>query len=757
MSNTPIRDLGISVKDAAQTLGTALAQNLTFRELNVSAQNKYQVLPRPLELAGSHKFNLAGTALVLGGSAGFKVSAFNTADDKDPDGVVVVAQDTCWLKNELEAAITGSASGSVGSVQFGLEGELAAHLLDYRQQDPQAPVTQAVLDSIANARFATRWDDVRELAQGRGRLAYTVRGKLAFKASLSQSDVLAGSISALDAVLGVAGASAFQVDLGASISVDVSASDDFRLVFAPGTQDRISVEVKKAASRRGGLVAKLGVKVGFSDSGQLSTLIQKYLVGRLGGELQQLRDLLTQLSAAPNLENLGSLRPLAEQVARRLGITDLQNRFGELKQRLDGLEGKLLTEIKKVVEKKIELSFTLSYTRVQTHETVLSFEATPAVLEDHHPELLLGNLNGVTGKLARREQGFLLHEYLDTKERTSTRSFGTSLRIGDWAVGGTVQVEGKWREQREIQNMVRLNFDGRKSFNTHWLGDREEYAFELGAAMDAFAMAPTGRDFEYTMGLSWMWNQPFTPALLHDVLDTAHVWRILGIQDRDRLRREIGANPALRGKTVQVDLEMRLDDDAVRRLAKVAEPDLKLVWINAMAEALPPIRVAGDLVFRATLEERLRLYGRAAEAVFRQASGTDFIPDLRHNDQEERLEDIDLERRLGAPGSDSSRIQHLSLFQLWRPRPSDQVTRNNPAERCKRAFAALTRLREVAEAKRSFKDVEKVFEELQSLIRQDYLARLMGSVFAQILEGETGWSASGRIVPAAGGEGVVIG
>ncbi len=618
-------------------------------------------------------------------------------------------------------------------------------------------MAQAVLDGMARARFATRWEDVESLAQEEGRLAYTARGRLAFKASLSQSDVLAGSLSALDRILGVAGASAFTVDLGASIAVDLSAADDFRLVFAPGAQNRISVEVKKAISRRGGVVAQLAVQAGFSNPGELSALVQQYLVGRLGGELQPIRDLLTRLSTAPDFESLGELRPLAEQVARRLGITDLQNRFGELKQRLDGLEGKLFAEIKKTAERRIELAFTLSYTRVQTHETLLRFEARPAVLEDFHPALLLGNLAGVTAKLAARAQGFLLREYLDTKERTSTRSFGTSLRIGDWAVGGTFEVDKKWREQREIQNMVRLNFDGRQSYNTDWLGEREEYAFELSAAMAAFAMTPTGRDFEYTMGLSWMWNQPLTPALLHEVLDVAHVWRILSLPDRERLRREISALPGVAGQPVQVDLEMRLDDDAVRRLAKVSEEALRLAWINAMAEALPPIRVADDLIFRASLEERLRLYGRAADGVFRQASGTDFIPDLRHNDQEERLEDIDLERRLGVPGSESARFQHLSLFKLWRPRPSDRLTRSNPAERCKRAFEALTRLREVAEAGRSFKDVEKVFEELQSLIRQDFLARLMGSVFAQLLEGETGFSASGRIVPAAGGQAVVIG
>ncbi|HBL29168.1 MAG TPA: hypothetical protein DD490_20245 [Acidobacteria bacterium] len=626
----------------------------------------------------------------------------------------------------------------MGAVSFGLKGEIAARLLDYRKQQPSDPVGESLVQSLAGARFATRWEDVQSLAETEDRLAFLVDGTLAFTATLTASDVLVGCLSALDGTLGITGAGALQVKAGASIGVTLAASDAFRLVFSSGKEGRIALEVSKATSRQAGGSASFGVDVGFDNHAALTELIHNYLAHRFGAKLEEIEELLGKLDTAADMNSLGPLRVLAEQIASRLGIASGQSTLQRLQQLLS--EERLSAEIDRVTKERLQAAFTFAYTRIETHETLLACEADPAALAELHPQLLLGNLTKITARLRDEDPRFVLGNYLETKSVQKKHSFGAILRLRDWAVGGTTKVERTETIQyNEEKDKKRVSLDGRKSYTGGFCGARAEYAFELSAAMANFAPEPKGRDFTFTLGLDWAWEEKASQHLIHTILDVATVWRIANPADLpsahailDPLRGRIGA-----------DLELQFNDDGVRQLAKVSEEDFCRAWALAMAEALPPEVSGKTPARRGDIEERRSIYHDAAVWLLRQTSKVDEKA-LNIHYPSSRLEE-----------ADADPANHGTLYTLWHP---ELQHAGLPSARWKVAFGALSRLREVIVGERQWSDIKKVTSELQRLVTQPFTARLLGSVLAQLLGGKSNLlAASGTITPSEGGTVFVIG
>src|SRR6202035_2656615 len=439
--------------------------------------------------------------------------------------------------------------------------------------------------TIASARFATDIKSIRALTGGDA-LAFLVSGKLSMQATFTYADVLAGSVAALDQVLGMTGAAAYKINLGANVAANLTASDDFRLVFTRGTELEIAVEVQKSASSSAAATASLGAQVGFDNTAQLAGLLDSYLIGRLGTRYQDFKGLLGKLSSVSNLTQLDpSEQALAQAIATRLGLAPAQDQLAALKTRLDGAEAKLSAGLLKVASTQIKLVFTAGYTRIASSQAILRFETSADSLAPLLNGLLLGNLTGVTARLVTGDPAFLLREYMESREVQTGRSFGVALSIGEWAAGSTFTVNEDRKEQKSLQG-VRLSYDGRRTLQSSWNKDRELYAFELAAAMDHYAPAPKGADFAFLINLSWMWNAVLDANLLHTILDLANVWRVVAREEAAGLRTAL---LPLLGKRVQAELELRVSDAGVRQLVLFPAPTFEAVWVKAMAEALPPI------------------------------------------------------------------------------------------------------------------------------------------------------------------------
>lgn len=706
--------LEIEVPDTARQLGNlALGQSTFLQAGNVR-------IP-PLALNGAADIPLDETLFTLGGDTRIEIAIFNSPADVDPDQILEPAAERAWLKHTLAAGINTSAGGQAGGVELGLEGELSASLLQYRSHRPDEPIVQALVADLGSYRLPFRLQDVRDLGDGEI-LAFTVHGRLALHAKLTWADALSAALSSLDERLGVAGVSAIEVDLGASLAVNLTLEDDYRLIFRRGASGTTRVELRKTKGRSVAGALNLGVAARVADPAALQGALAAYATGRLGLPWSRVEELIARIDSALTLEALPEGdRELAEKIGTRLGLSDLREDWQQLKTRLDGLPDALAQRLERVLTARVTAELTLEYGRVSTEEAVLACELDAAALARHHRELVRGNLTKVLDRLAARESGYRLIEYLKTTTVTKRFSFGISIGIGRWAAGGRDEVVSKWERQSVIGDVrERKSFTGRQIYQGVWGARSFQYAFGLAGAMERFSAARTATadELDYSLSFGWNWKEPRVEGVLDNALDLANVWKILSQRENDSNRTEIltrAQGPVL------IEVEIKLPDAGVRSLLAVSDRDFEDAWIESMAAALPRVPFP-PRTFRTRVDDRVNVYKRAARFAF---SGESEIAAIagRVDYRDEDPASLNQLQRIDRGDND------LSLKVLWTGNPNTR-----PSGRCRRAKNTLDKLAEAISRRQEPDQIARTFDEIQDLITRPYECRLLGRVVASLVK-----------------------
>jgi len=704
--------LEVKVPDTARQLGNLALGQTTFAQANAVS------IP-PLALNGGADIPLDETLCTLGGDARLEIAIFNGPSDVDPDQILEPAAGRAWLKHALAAGIKTSAGGQAGGVDLGLEGELSASLLQYRSHRPDEPVAQALVADILSYRLPFRLADVRGLGDGEI-LAFTVHGKLALHAKLTWADALSAALSSLDERLGVAGVSAIEVDLGASLGVNVTLEDDYRLIFRRGT-NTTRVELRKTKGRSAAGALNLGVAARVADPAALQGALAAYATGRLGLPWSRVEELIARIDSAMTLEALPEEdRELAEKIGARLGLSDLREDWEQLKTRLDGLPDALAQRLERALTARVTAELTLEYGRVSTEEKVLACELDDDALARHHRELVRGNLTNLLDRLADRESGYRLIEYLKTTTITKRFSFGISIGIGRWAAGGMDEVVRKWERQSVIDDArERQSFTGRQIYQGVWGAKSFQYAFGLAGAMERFSTGRTAHanELDYSLSFGWNWKEPRVEGVLDNALDLANVWKILSQRENDSNRTEIltrAQGPVL------IEVEIKLSDAGVRSLLAASDRDFEEAWIEAMAAALPRVPFP-PRTFRTRVDDRVNVYQRAARFAFSGESEIAAITgrvDYRNEDPAS----LNQLQRIDRGDND------LSLTVLW----TSDTSSTRPSGRCRRAKEALNDLAEAISRQQKPDQIERTFLEIKDLITRPYECRLLGRVVANL-------------------------
>jgi len=752
MSNgsTQLGDLEVAVEGAAEALAADRIKGTTFATLPPPADGApLGLFPAPLAISGQKTLQLGKASLDVGASSSYQVFAL-TGQFVDPDGIVSPADGSAWLKHELDAAVSESGSEGSGELSGGLDSGATARLLDYRRHAPTDAVADAVLTEMAHPRWPSSIADLQAMAPGDA-VALIVSGNVAFRASFTYADLLPLTVAALDAKLGATGAAAFEIAIGATVDVDFSASDSFRLVFTHGTTLDIAVDLKKAKTTSLGANAKLGVTVGLADPAQLSALVESYVAGRLGAPYENVKDLLDKLGTVTDVSQLDvAEQKLLDRLVTFFKLGDAVAKLEDVKSKVMAVPSDLQDDLAKALSEQLAITFTVGYSRVDTDETLVSFEAAASALAPFLSRLLIGDVSGLSAPLAAGAPGFVLNNYLSTRQRTRQVSFGVSLAIGSWAAVGTTTTTVTKVQQENIAHQLRMSLDGRTAYQSKWGKAGENYSFELTAAMPGFASQPA----ELTLGanLGWMWDQKLTPALQAAILDLANVW---GVFPSASNASQAAALAACAGQEVHAELVLTLGDDAVRRLPIIPEPQSQAAWILAMAQSLPRVSLP-DSSLAVDIGQRTAIYQGVAAWVFGQKSGAELTvwPDYQRAapplapEDEHRLREIDLPS--GASSDDNTTV--YSLPALWSPTSSTV----NPWHLYQQVVDAFRKLGSCLDGDSGFEVIERVFLDLSAIAEQQVLARLLGSLFAQVLASAGLVSGALTVTPADGGQAIVM-
>jgi len=696
-----------------------------------------------------------------GASAG--VSAFNSVDDEDPDGILAAAgeQDlerllqpqlefddtSVWMKYTLVAELGAGADTTLEQLGFSFDLEKKLRLSDYRRHAPDNIAVGTILSDLSRPRFALSTDHVIGLRSGEC-LAMQFVGTVGVGIEISWSDIFASQFGNLGALFGAADVVPLKLSAGLTVSAAVSIEDDFLLAFSRVDRDRIRVAVRKAKRRRSNLAIDSSVKVEFSNPAQVEDALHAIVEGAIGAPYAELREVLggavDMLSSRQTKLLLLLLKALGMDSTVPDGVDELRGVLEEVEQRLDEVEAELAATIRAIARAKITVGFRYEYNRISTRASLLQVTLANEQLRTHHADLVRGEVGGVLAAIQEGRAGVELESYLRRRRLDTARSWGFTLGAGPWSVYG--------RDRDEVTRIVDENEDGRRriaynglrSYSGKWFKESFEWSIDFRADMVRFAAGdePTMSEFELGLALTWERRERLTEKAISKLLDAGAVWGVCPPSSYQALRDSLGASL---DAECDITVQMRIDDETLRailpRLGSAALTD----FAPAFGAAMPWMK---EYPGRRDVTRRRELYEPLWRSYFEDP---DQRPDqlaaraVRHfehqplPDKKLRVVEANYEFRRWATFAGLAEMNSKMIADL---------------EGFNAGMAELAAA--VAEDRASSGVVETVFDRIKDIGKQSHNVRALGAYLAELVASEAGNSRIERSVSVATREAVHV-
>lgn len=306
------------------------------------------------------------------------------------------------------------------------------------------------------------------------------------------------------------------------------------------------------------------MSVEFADSGAVEGQLARVFEALAGPAFRDLERVLAEADRAASLEAIpAELQVPARLLMTRLGLDPLLSRPAELRAKWEEVRGKVPGVIEKVAKTKAELGFAYEYLRVGTDRTLLRADLDAATFRRLHPDLMVCRLEGLTAWLRDEAPEGALKRYLRRRSVRVSQSWGFNLGVSPWGVrvGGTDSLSTTRVVQENERGGQRVAYDGLRSYEGVWVGDRVTFAADFRAEMRAFAAPPQTCHFDYGLSLRWEWVEASLGREgFAKVLDHARLWRVVA---PNRVDEATAAAAGAFGRTATVRLELTLDHGAL--------------------------------------------------------------------------------------------------------------------------------------------------------------------------------------------------
>jgi hypothetical protein len=539
---------------------------------------------------------LAFVKFAFSSQANASIEAFNSLDDQDQDGVlgklpkagqefdvalppqIELTEADAWLKYRFAAEAKVSASGAVSPVEFKLDGSKAVIFTDFHVHSREDNTRAAVQADLQDLRFAANAEDVFKLGDKEA-LSYQVRGELSASLTLSWSDVFTSSLSELSKLLKSGRMLALQISPSASVSFNVGVVDDFRLIFTKGSGETISVALKKSDSRAIGVEAMLGVSVQFANPDDVKEVLNKLIESVADQQMERVEQILSKA----NLNDLtDEEHAIVQALLDRLGLTDAAaTSIDVLRTEWEALKKEVEATVTRVAQAKVSIGFSYEYLRVRTEDTLLLAELDRDTFRRFHNDLMLCDLLNLLDWL--RENPAALKKYLNQTTLKRSHAWGFSLGFA----GGKDMLELTTIVQKNIQGNQRVAYNGIRSYEGKWLGDKVSWTVDFKAEMEGFSQnqVATACEFQYGLHFKWLWEDAkLKEDELQDYLDYAIIWRAITV---DNINDVVGKIKSSLNQKAQLSVELTIDDPQLRALLALAAQAPGDLPTRALAKAMP--------------------------------------------------------------------------------------------------------------------------------------------------------------------------
>jgi len=599
------------------------------------AGKKLQELPKEVMSAsarGSFAFSRGKAPkvkLTIKPQASVEILAFNSEDDRDPDGVIAkraggggarfpaqIVLDTsrAWMKYAFEADLAAGVDATLEGLGFGFDADKKLRVCEYKVHDRDAIAVSTVLTDLARPRFALREADIESLRVG-DCLTMQFVGTLKADVTLRWADVFSTQFGDLGTLLNSSDVIPLKFSSGLTLAASVSLMDDFILAFSRAAPGTLRVAVRKARQRRAGVSFESSMKVEFARPKDVEEALQALLEGLIGEPLAKVERLLASNLAeklsgreaeilAKVLAAVGVDPAIPDAITRqRQLIREAKRRFAELKQSLD-------EKVREIARQKITVGFKYEYERVATHASVLQATIDDGELATYHADLLRGRLEGLLAALREAEEagdaaaGVALESYLERDTLKTTKSWGFTLGIGPWKVYGRDRETLSGTVDENLAGRKKVAYHGLRGYRGNWIGEEFEWTFDFRADMPRYSAGPAPKLAEFELGLTLIWErrEKLTDKALAVLLDAASLWRVAAPGSFPLLRERLAGSV---DKECEIALQLRVDDGLFRRILPAMGTATLADFAAPLGAAMPWME---DYPGRATVTLRRQLY-----------------------------------------------------------------------------------------------------------------------------------------------------
>lgn len=513
-----------------------------------------QTLDPVIESAGGTSADLAlpfGDFLFNASAEGsFALKLFNDKNDHGeekkifdewPEAASMYTENAllCYgLQGKIKAEVSGKA---LEKFELGLDADQSFEIKSFRIHPCETKVNEAVASDITSFKFIFSKQHVKDLKVNEA-LSFEAAGSLSLKASVKVSDVFTGSASAISSLLNLNGKVNIKLDASASLNVNVSIEDDFKVLIIRVGEDNYRVSINKIIKRTNELKAKAGITAGIENDEDLEKLVDQFLIG------------IDERVFEPVVEKIESTGlndshlDLVKKALDLLGVdVDIPN-ITEAKAKYEEYRNKVKEKILESVTTKVSVGVAYEYRRIKTNESLFKAELSASAMDTFHQNIVRLQVDKLTDAYLADTSVFELKEYMKREILDVDSSFGINFAFGNFKLTNTVKNEFDQVKEYKIfdddQKKVKVSTYGRKTTRTVKVGKNEdEFLINFDADMRGFVenenqLTADQFDFEFDTSVE-MLERKTDDVELSNVVDWAVTWDIIDPEKFEEVHQQL--------------------------------------------------------------------------------------------------------------------------------------------------------------------------------------------------------------------------
>lgn len=576
--------------DALKTKLTMTLQDYSGSQALFSGATDRLSQDIPFEIAGA-KGNISGQG---------SIELFNSKDDKDADGVLVLEQTNpkpfelspaiqynnkaCWLKYAIEASIKGTSSHSLDDLDIGIDSNEGLRLLAYRKHTPSQTIADAVVKDLKTTPLISDIKDVLALQAGEA-VALIANAKLTAQAEFKWSDILAQNMSKLSQWLDQGELLNLKIDASVNAKINVTIEGGFKLIFSrdTGVNDKIRLAMKKSSGF--GLTANVGAKITAQLSNQQD--FKQAYTASIEAIFAKPLSIIEKIKQATSVSELPEIiQGYAEGLMDRLGVSELD----KLKEKITKIESDLTNVIKKAAVAKAELSFAYEYERLTTHQSLCELIVSDAKLKDVHKSALSAKLLDITA--LANGQDIVLKRFFYQDSTSIKSSWGFNLGFGNWSALSSNYSELEFIEVRNANGARKLSTIGMKGYKDTIGSDKRNYYINFEAEMPEFVDAnntPKVSDFALSLSVVHVLEtKKLSQNEAFETIDNAAVWGIIPFDEIDEQAKQL-KDTLSKATNIKIINSLNISAEVFPDILKVVAAGDSRLLAKSLAAALPRV------------------------------------------------------------------------------------------------------------------------------------------------------------------------